>query len=438
MGRRAAHAPLDVFVNGRLIGQLHKAASGAIGFDYADAWLAWEHAFPLSLSLPLTTRSHGGAAVQAVFDNLLPDAEPVLRRIAERTGADGTDSYSLLAQIGRDCVGALQFLPAGTPPDVAALQGEPLAEDDIAALLSDLHRAPLGLDRAGHFRISLAGAQEKTALLYQGGQWLRPLGTTPTTHILKPQLGRIAGEDGVIDLSSSVDNEHFCLALLRAFGLPVATTRIERFGPHRVLSVERFDRLWRPDGRLLRLPQEDCCQALGVPPGRKYQNQGGPGAVDILRLLQGSDTALQDRTAFFTAIVLFWLIGATDGHGKNVSLFLQPGGRYRLTPFYDVLSLQPAVTAGKLRRKSFALAMSFGRNRKYRVGDIAGRHCLETAEEAQLGTAATRTAVEHLLDTAGAALERARADMPRDFDASVADAIAAGMQPRLTSLAGIR
>lgn len=237
----------------------------------------------------------------AVFDNLLPDNDDIRRRVAERLGADGTDAYSLLARIGRDCVGALQFLPEGEEPEpMDKIAEQPLSEYQIAALLKDLKRAPLGIRRENDFRISVAGAQEKTALLFHEGQWLEPSGTTPTTHILKPPIGTLPNG---MDLTTSVENEYFCLRLMESFGLRVAQTEIITFGDVKTLVVERFDRRWGKDGRLIRLPQEDCCQALSVPPTRKYQREGGPGIVEITKLLQASDDALRDQLAFFKANV---------------------------------------------------------------------------------------------------------------------------------------
>ena len=209
MSRRKTHAPLNVLINNRLVGRLEKEPNGAIAFQYDPSWLDWSHAFAVSLSLPLRSAAYRGALVTAVFDNLLPDRADIRRRVAERTGAEGIDPYSLLAAIGRDCVGAMQFLPDGIAVGVdAGIEGEPISDAQIEALLADLKGAPLGLDHDQDFRISIAGAQEKTALLRHDGQWLRPIGTTPTTHILKPQLGQIPTSSGTVDLSASVDNEH--------------------------------------------------------------------------------------------------------------------------------------------------------------------------------------------------------------------------------------
>ncbi|RYD90931.1 MAG: type II toxin-antitoxin system HipA family toxin, partial [Sphingomonadales bacterium] len=379
--------------------------------------------------------AYRGAAVNAVFDNLLPDSMDMRRRIAERTGADGTDPYSLLARIGRDCVGAMQFLPDGEDGGaVGVIQGEPLADADIEKILSDLKATPLGIDPDQDFRISIAGAQEKTALLRHDGQWLRPLGTTPTTHILKPQLGKIPTSTGMIDMTASVDNEHYCLALLNVFGLPVAKSEIATFGERRVLVVERFDRIWLADGRLLRVPQEDCCQALGIASSQKYQNDGGPGATDLLNLLGGSDDPTADQSAFLASQIIFWLIGATDGHAKNFSIFLRPGGGFKLTPFYDVLTVQTAVDHAQLAQKSFRLAMAAGNNRHYRIEEVLGRHFVQTARKTRMGPTPVAQVFADIREKAAGAADMARETMPADFADEVHASVKAAIERRLGQL----
>lgn len=439
MARKKTHAPLNVLINGRLVGQLVKAPNGAVSFQYAESWLDWEYRFAVSLSLPLRPTAYRGSEVAAVFDNLLPDRDAVRRRVAERMGAQGTDTYSLLEAIGRDCIGAMQFLPEDRPDAPEPyVKGEPLTDRDVEAILADLAQAPLGVDKDQEFRISVAGAQEKTALLNIDGKWHRPLGTTPTTHILKPQLGQIPSADGMIDMSDSVDNEHYCMRLMEAFGLDVAKTEIVTFGERRVLVVERFDRRWRNADHLLRLPQEDCCQALGFPPTRKYQSDLGPSLRDIMTLLQGADDAEADQASFLTSQILFWLMGATDGHAKNFSIFLRPGGRYSLTPFYDVLSAQPAFDKGQIQQNKFRLAMSAGKNRHYRISEIMGRHFVQSGKAAGLGSTALRQIIESILDKAQDASARARADMPDDFAEGIHESVAAAIDSRLQHLASAR
>lgn len=435
MARRKTHVPLNVYLNNRLVGRLTKETSGAVEFTYDPAWLGWEHALPVSLSLPLREARYAGAPVAAVFENLLPDSPPIRNRVAERVGAAGADAYSLLSKIGRDCVGALQFVPDGEEvPAHEKIQGVALSDAEIEGLVSNLARAPLGLDEEDEFRISVAGAQEKTALLWHEGRWMKPVGTTPTTHIFKPQIGQIQTSSGLIDLSNSVENEYYCLKLVEALGLPANQASIATFGKKKVLIVERFDRRHARDGRLLRLPQEDCCQALSVPPGRKYQNHGGPGIVAIMKLLRASDTPMEDQMAFFKSQLIFWLIGATDGHAKNFSIFLNPGGRFSLTPFYDVLTAQPSFDRKQIPHRAFRLAMSVGSSRKYKILDVHGRHFVETAKEAGLGPAPIRTALDELRAAVEPALERLPDMLPEGFPAAIHRSVAKAARARLKQL----
>lgn len=417
MPRRPTHPPLAVFMNGRRVGTLSRAANGAIDFRYAEAWLAWENAIPVSLSLPLREDRYVGAPVMAVFDNLLPDAEPIRRRVAERVGASGIDAHSLLAALGQDCVGALQFLTEDTEPGpVGAVEGRPVSDQEIGELLRHLGRAPLGVGADPDFRISVAGAQEKTALLRHEGQWLKPIGTTATTHILKPAISKLSNG---IDLSHSVENEFFCLKLMAAFGLPVAHAEIADFDGVRTLVVERFDRVWRADGRLIRLPQEDCCQALSVPPTLKYQSDGGPGVRDLIALFKGSDEPERDVGLVLRAQAAFWLIGATDGHAKNFSLFLRPGGRFRMTPLYDVMSAEPSVAAGQITRRRAKLAMSFGKGRHYLLDEIMPRHLEQTAALSDVDPRIVRDLYGEFVATAKAAASR----LAEETEESVPDAV---------------
>lgn len=433
MGRRRTYPPLDVFLNRRRVGQFFREPDGAFAFTYAVEWLEWENTLPVSRSLPLRPERYIGPPVIAVFDNLLPDNDDIRRRLAERVGADGLDAYSLLARIGRDCVGALQFLPEGETPEASdSLTGDTLGDEEIAAILKDLKRSPLGIRRERDFRISVAGAQEKTALLLHEGRWTLPTGTTPTTHIFKPAIGALPNG---MDLTDSIENEHFCMRLMAGFGLPVASTEIATFADTRVLVIERFDRLRARDGRLIRLPQEDCCQALSVPPTKKYQSEGGPGIVDICALLQGSDEPLRDRARFFKANVLFWLIGATDGHAKNFSIALTPGGRFTMTPLYDVLSVQPSLDAGQLQIKDMKLAMCAGKNRHYKVSDIVGRHFVETGLAAGFSREQIAHIFEEICAEADGAFAGALAEMPPGFPDALHESIRRGFDRRIGSLA---
>lgn len=432
MVRKRTHLPLNVYLNARLVGRLRRLASGAIDFRYDQTWLDWKHALPISTSLPLREDRYGGDPVLAVVDNLLPDNERVRRLVAERVKAEGPDAYSLLTRVGRDCVGALQFLPEGQEPGSAgALEGRAVDDNEIAGIVRGLAGAPLGVDADGEFRISIAGAQEKTALLYWKDRWHIPHGTTATTHILKPQIGMLPSG---IDLNRSVENEHLCLRLTAALGLPSANTEIADFDGERVLVIERFDRRWTRDNRLLRLPQEDCCQALSVPPTLKYDADGGPGMADILDLLKASDEPEADRRMFIKAQIVFWLLGATDSHAKNFSIFLEPGGRFSLTPLYDVMSAQPAVDSGQLRRSRYKLALAVGDNRHYVMATIQPRHFVQTALRQGMDSRVVGEVCAELADTAVRSIATALESLPEDFPVDLAESVAGGIRARLRQI----
>ena len=432
MPRRPVHDPLRVFINGQLVGFFLKDPGGTVAFGYDESWLARDNAIPVSLSLPLREDPFKGPVVAAFFENLLPDSESLRRRVSEKVGAEGMDAYSLLSRIGRDCVGALQFLPEDEELQASTeIQGRVASDSEIEGMLLNLAQAPLGLERERDFRISIAGAQEKTALLRYKDQWWKPSGATPTTHILKKQMGTLPNG---LDLSNSIENEFYCLRLLAAFGLPVNHAEISTFGKTKALVIERFDRRWTRDGRLLRLPQEDCCQALSVPPSRKYQNDGGPGISDILRLLKASDTPAEDQKRFLKAQVVFFLIGATDGHAKNFSIFLGPLGRFRLTPLYDILSAQPSLALGQIHKKQMRLAMFVGTNRHYVVDRICGRHFAQTVDRVGLPRGLAKEVMEEVAMRAVAAKQELEESLPLDFPEFIHRTIWDGIDARLGSL----
>jgi len=427
---RRSRPPLLVFLNGRRVGELRRFASGAIAFAYHPDWLAWDHAIPVSLSLPLREERYVGDRVIAVFENLLPDGE-IRRRLAERVRADGHDAYGLLTKVGNECVGALQFLPDGAEPGPAgAVEGRPIDDAEVAHKIAHLASSPLGVDEADEFRISLAGAHEKMALLWWKDRWHVPHGTTPTTHILKPQIGRLPNG---IDLSESVENEFLCMKMTAALGLPTAEVDITSFADRRVLVVKRFDRAWDSQQRLLRLPQEDCCQALSVPPDLKYQADGGPDTNRILELLKGSDDPAADRRQFLLTQMVFWLLAATDGHAKNTSLFLRAGGRFRLTPVYDVLSAQPARDARQIGRNQMKLALSVGDRRHYAIDEIMPRHFKQTAQANGLPEKIVDELFGELLAGEESAITQVTECLPADFPESLAECVLQGFQRRMRS-----
>lgn len=431
MGRPPMVRRLDVRINGRLAGDYRHSPAGGVSFAYDADWLAWEFAFPISRQLPLMGGYQSGAHVNAVFENLLPDNTDLRRRIAERTEARSDRPHDLLTAIGRDCIGAMQFLPRGADPgDPFRIEGAPQSEADIAKTIRELATSPLGLHANETFRISLAGAQEKTAFLWHEGTWLKPAGLTPTTHIFKRRMGVVSHG---IDMTDSVENEWLCLRLAAAMGLPVNDARIVPFEDQTVLVVTRFDRTPREDGGILRLPQEDFLQALGYESGQKYQEHGGPGMQDGLRLLEGSRERAADQLLFLKAQIVNWILAAIDGHAKNYSLFLGPGG-FAMTPLYDILSAAPAMKTAAFRSKELRLAMSAGKRRHYRLDQIQPRHFDETADLAKVPPDIRRRAFAEIAKVGQQAINTVADMLPAGFPDRVAGPIIAHATSRMTLL----
>ena len=255
---------------------------------------------------------------------------------------------------------------------------------------------------------------------------------TPTTHILKTQLGVLPSG---INLSDSVENEFLCMTFCRAMGMDVAEVEILDFEDVRALSVTRFDRRWTRDGRLIRLPQEDFCQALSVPPSQKYQMDGGLSIADGMQLLSGSDRPNDDRLAFFQVQVLFWLLGATDGHAKNFSIALRPGGGFGMTPLYDILTAQKAVDDGQIRHNRMRLAMSLGRQNHYRVNEVVRRHFIETAEAVGFGKDLANEMIDTVLNQLDEGIDRTHSAMPDGFPDQLMNCLFDGLRNRAESLA---
>ena len=378
MGRKRQSRVLDLYIGASKVGQLTRSPSGIISFRYDSSWLTSDLAFPISLSMPLSDRVWSGEGTTGYFDGLLPDDQAIREKLATRQRAESAGAFDLLAAIGRDCVGALRFLPEDSdPPDSAQMTYRSVDDVEIASRLASLQRYPLGLNLVeDDFRISIAGVQEKTAFLWIDNQWQLPLGSTPTSHIFKPA---IQDSPTGADFSDTPWNEFLCLKICEAFGLEVANANVRLYGGKPVIVVERFDRIWR-DGVLYRLPQEDLCQALGVSPMRKYQSDGGPGIVDIMKFLDGAIAPFEDRLNFMKTQVVFWLLAAIDGHAKNFSIFITPGG-YRLTPLYDVMSSSPYPQFPVQKTK---MAMAIGGKGYYRLNQIQLRHFFQSAQKVGL------------------------------------------------------
>jgi len=420
---------VGVWMNGLHVGQLTKEASGGLKFSYTPEWLETGGARPISLSMPLQHQAYRGEVIYNFFDNLLPDNNQIRDRIQTRFKAPTSHPFDLLSAVGMDCVGAVQIVPGDEAPhDVRKIEGEPFNDAQIAQLLSNYRTAPLGMaeDDGEDFRISIAGAQEKTALLWKDGKWNRPLGTTPTTHIFKLPIGKI--EHSGMDLSESCENEWLCLKIAEAFGLPVCDAEIVTFDGTKVLVVERFDRRMG-DGWIMRLPQEDMCQALGFSPNIKYESDGGPGIQTIMRFLLQSRESKQDRELFFKSQVLFWLLAAIDGHAKNFSIFIEPEGRFRMTPLYDIMSAHPLIDNKQLQARKVKMAMALtGENRYYKWYEMQPRHFLSTAEYVGFNVKTAERLFSEMMDSVDDVIKKVESQLPSEFPAEISNPIFDGIR----------
>lgn len=365
---------LVALLGGQVVGRVRRDARGRLRLVYDASWREARDAYPLSLSMPLAAEEYGPAAVEAFLWGLLPDSEIVLQRWGRRFQVSPRSAFALISHVGKDCAGAVQFV---RPERVEAVQSgsedktEWLDERDVAErlrLLREDHAAWRLQRDTGQF--SLAGAQPKTALLFDNGRWGIPSGRTPTTHILKPPTSHFGGH---------AENEHVCLALARAVGLPAAASRVMRFEDEIAIAVERYDRQ-RSGNEILRVHQEDACQALAVMPTRKYQNEGGPDVSDLVELLRSQSSARQeDVKSFVDAVGFNWLIAGTDAHAKNYSLLISGGPRVRLAPLYDLASILPYDDADLRKGK---LAMKIGG--EYRLRQVGLRQWQKLAREVRL------------------------------------------------------
>jgi serine/threonine-protein kinase HipA len=436
-GRPSHRQALAVWMNGERVGEWQFSPRGGHIFRYDEPWLTNPLRRPLSLSLPLEqgTESATGPRVESFFDNLLPDSAAIRKRLSHQFGS-GTSAMDLLDKIGRDCVGAVQLLPPDAePPNVRRIEAEPLTDAQVGRILDQTLTEPApGMTVEDDLRISIAGAQEKTALLWHQKQWCKPLGATPTTHIFKLPLGEVGGMRA--DFTTSVENEWLCAELAREFGLPVAGCRIAKFGKHKVLVVERFDRRLIDNTWWARLPQEDFCQVTGVPSELKYEDRGGPGMRTILGLLRGSDTPQADREQFLSTQLLFWLLAAPDGHAKNFSLFLETGGRYKLTPLYDIMSAWPVIGDGAkpFQWQKVKLAMAVrAKNPHYKMATIQRRHWNEVAKVNGMGED-FEPAIQRLTTRAPLAIEAVAKRLPAGFPQVVSATVFAGVLAQVKRL----
>jgi serine/threonine-protein kinase HipA len=392
---------LAVLLDGARVGDVIQEGTGRLCFEYDAAWIAAGPGIPLSLSMSLGARTHPHRAINAYMWGLLPDNEQILARWAQRHQVSANNAFALLGAVGADCPGAVQFVGPDRV-DALTLEGdvEWLDEAEIGRRLAGL-RADAGA--AGRVRLdrgqfSLGGAQLKTAFLFDGTRWGVPSGRIPTTHILKPAIPELRGQ---------IENEHFCLGLFAAIGLPTAHAEVRSFAGERVIVVRRYDRLRLADGTFRRVHQEDMCQAFAIMPSRKYENDGGPGIIDIMtRVLATSSRSDEDRRAFMHAIALNYLIGGTDAHGKNFSVLLGADGAVRFAPLYDIASILPYAS------DPVALKMPLRIGTKYYLDEILPQHWEQTAAKSGYPASEILEAIGHFIrilpDAAAEVADRCR------------------------------
>ena len=433
MGRTSKTRSLHVLMNGESVGTWIVLPSGQHEFVYADTWIAAPTSRPISISMPVRKGKYSGDIVRGYFDNLLPNSDEIRLRLRDKFATKSTEPFDLLTEIGRDCVGAIQLLPEGSDAgNVRQIIADPISDRDIEILLAGIVMPGFGKTMAGsdEFRISLAGAQEKTALLFHHGQWMKAHGATPTTHILKLPLGHVGKY--AFDMTTSVENEWLCSRILSAYGMAIAPCAIGEFGKSKALIVERFDRKLSPDNSwIMRLPQEDMCQATGIPPGRKYESDGGPGIKAIMEILLGSSRSEIDRQEFFRAQIAFWMLCALDGHAKNFSLSIEQGGGYRLTPLYDVLSAYPVMGHGAkmLSPHNARMAMAvWGKNRHYDWKNIEARHFIRTGCDCGVSRATCTSIIDEMIAKTPSVIDSVDYEMPSGFPDVVSGSIFAGLK----------
>jgi len=415
-----AEKTLDVLLADHPVGVLEQRPGGRHAFEYLKSWQERARAIPLSYSMPLQQNRHGTRVVTDFMWGLLPDNENTLRQWGRRYQVSPYNPFALLAAIGEDCPGAVQIVPPGRALErrqrVRWLAAGEL-EERICRLKQDSGAGRLESD-TGQF--SLAGSQEKTAFYRVNNRWGVPQGRTPTTHILKPETGRVP---------HIAANEHFCLQLARQCRLPAAISEVQVIGDIPTIIVERFDRV-RTGGLVRRIHQEDMCQALAT--REKYQQHGGPGIYDIMAVLQFSDRPDIDRERFMRAQVFNYLIAGTDAHARNYSISYAPGGAFRLSPLYDVISDLPYHRPS---RRS-ALAMTIGGKRI--IAHIMPRHWTRQAASVRFSRdvlfAHIRDLIAILPEAAERVSEKCRA---QGFESPVVDTLVRAIVRRCKDVARI-
>ncbi len=324
MSNGAAGDRLGVYLHERLVGYLWLDERQRFIFQYDMAWIDQPGSIALSLALPLQKEPYADDLARPFFANLLPEAE-IRRVIARRLGISEKNDFILLRRIGGECAGAVSVLPEGNLPQDTPGYRE-LDEKELHKIVTELPRKPLMVGERG-IRLSLAGAQNKLPIYMENDRIFLATGNLPSTHILKPAIQGLEG---------TVMNEAYCMILAGKIGLQAPEVTIRR-GLDTLFIVKRFDRERTPAGKVVRIHQEDFCQALGVLPEQKYESEGGPALNQCFDLVNRSSIRpAADRMALLQWVIFNVLIGNADTHAKNLTILLTDPGP-RLAPFYDLL-----------------------------------------------------------------------------------------------------
>jgi serine/threonine-protein kinase HipA len=365
---------LDVFVNQKKAGELWLDPHRRFCFQYDTDWLASPDSHRLSVSLPLIETPFLNDTPYAYFTNLLPEGD-VLGAISRKLQISVNNPFDLLREIGGDCAGAVSLYEPGiTPPKPSAYAYRPMTREHLAQVIKDLPMNPFMADEKG-IRLSLAGAQDKLPVFIKDDQILISLNGAPSTHILKPPIK---------GLSETVENETFCMMLADKMGIDVPRVKIIRVDDLSLYMITRYDRE-NQNGRIIRLIQEDFCQALNVSAQLKYS----PTLETCFALIRKESTLpIKDVKRLLHLIIFNGLIGNSDAHAKNIS-FLHGRNGTVLAPFYDLLSTWVYPYAKKM-------AMKLGGGRHFQFLEPA--HFKRFAETAGISYKAVETTV---LDMAG-------------------------------------
>ncbi|MBF4426198.1 HipA domain-containing protein, partial [Vibrio anguillarum] len=353
--------------------------------------------------------------------NLLPDLEEERLSIAHSVGVQSNDVFTLLSKISHDCTGGISFTESREPPKI----GWKYREISASELNELVTQRKSFLPFFGDYRPCISGTQRKTTLTRLNGKWYVPQEKSLSSHIIKFPMDVIAQSNSVLDMSSSVENEFICTQIAKELGFNVPDIEIiTAESGAKALVVKRFDRCFG-DGVVTRRHQEDFCQIFGVPEHQKYQSENNLSVSKIVDVLSLSAQSKANNHDFFKFMVLQCLLGATDGHLKNFSVHIAPGGHYQLAPFYDLLSAYPAVGATGLNKRKLKLAMGLKASRgyKYHISKICLRHIEQTASQFGISNANCHEIVSAFLAQFSSALSSVDNRFPEKEFALVKDAI---------------